>query len=346
MRRKALVYLGAIWLSGCGYDNPNSGLLSQQADQSVLCPSYLEDQDLPLVSQFTRGQFKHARNKLMALTLKKAPYHFAKDLILSAGQSGTMEAKFDYGSIFHKDLEDELVEAYLYNADTASWEFLKGLVTDWDGKVYLPVNDMAVGEYAVKFIVKGDGSTASGRITVTHPETPTVIFDLDSTLTTNDLEAINDYLNIKNAKLRPAAVQLVKTYETIGYRIVYLTSRPYILIPSTQKWLEDVGLPRGHLYSPIYFEDSIDVGNHAKFKADYIHYLQSEVGLKISAAYGNSKSDIEAYESAGIMKSVTYITGKLAGSQGTVAVADYQKHIPSIYDQFPSAACKILQAAL
>lgn len=342
MIRRILLGVSLLGLSACGTDNSDLGRLNLDESRSILCPTYLNDQDLPAVEQFVPGTFRHSFNKVMALTLKQQPFHFAKDLILQEGQSGVMQAKFDYGVLVHKDLEDEDVEAYLWNPSRGSWTYMTTLTTDYDGKVYLPIQDLAAGEYPVRFIVKGDGSEASGRITVTQAGGAAVIFDLDSTLTTNDLEAVSDYLNIKNAKLRPHAVELVRTYESLGYRIIYLTSRPYILIPSTQSWLEAVGLPRGHLYSPVYIEDSLNVGWHGVFKAEYINYLQNAAGLEIVAAYGNAKTDIEAYEEAGIHKDFTFITGSLAGTEGTVAVPDYGPHISWVKQNFSASQCRQL----
>jgi phosphatidate phosphatase PAH1 len=51
--------------------------------------------------------------------------------------------------------------------------------------------------------------------------------------------------------------------------------------------------------------------------------LSGEAKLLLYAAYGNATTEIEAYSQAKVPKERTYIIGKHAGEQGTVAIPDY-----------------------
>ena len=71
---------------------------------------------------------------------------------------------------------------------------------------------------------------------------------------------------------------------------------------------------------------------------EYIRLLQVEYleelvqkGLEIYAAYGNTATDIQAYENVGIPKERTFIVGPHGGELGSVKI-DYQSHNPSIFD--------------
>ena len=264
----------------------------------------------------------------MVNTLRWKPYHFAKDLIVSSGDTGEIQAKFDYGSVFHKDLEGEWVDGFIYKQGWKAWQEIGSFLTNGDGKIYFDDFPQEPGEYALKFVVRGDLSQASGRLTVSSRKQAAVLFDLDGTLTLNDFEIVKDYLNIRDAKPYPGVPELINFYQDLDYQIVYLTARPYITMPATQEWFGKLGIPRGHLYSPISFEESLDQKGHAQFKADYINYLQDHADLDLKVVYGNADTDIMAYEMAGIDKSRTFIIGENAGNEGTRPIRDgYFDHI-------------------
>jgi phosphatidate phosphatase PAH1 len=346
MRHWCIVFLSTftLCLVGCGGDNMTTLSSNSVVDQSTLagyeCPAYLSETELPEITQFELGEFDHWGNHFMANIANKPSYHFAKDLIMVQGEQATLQAKFDYGSVFHKDLEDEVVEGYLFHPELDQWRFLGSFRTNYDGKVYIDISGLNAGEYAIKLIVKGDGSSASGRITVVSPQQKSVVFDLDSTLTETDLAVLGDYLAGQAPATRAGAIDLVNLYSQLGYRIIYLTVRPYVLIPVTQTWFERVGLPRGHLYSPVYVGESLNVGAHADFKAGYLDFLLSEVELDIVAAYGNSKSDIEAYERAGLDKERTFIVGNQGGRANTVDLgSQFTEHLTEAKNQVQPIGC-------
>ncbi len=329
-------------LQGCGSLPEVSTHSSSLAALTKSCPQPIAEATLPQLPSQTRGRFEHWQNRLLVETLKRPPYHFAKDLVIHSGAEGTMQAKFDYGSLVHKDLEGEWVDAFLLSQQEQQWQPLGSFKTDSDGKVFVAINGLELGEYVVQFRVQGDGSRASGRISVVAEAEQSVVFDLDSTLTLSDFNVVEDYLKGTTAPTRKSAVELANLYAAKGYRIIYLTVRPYILVPITQSWIRQLGLPRGHLYSPISFEQSLDIDQHAPFKSAYLSYLVDDLGLDIVAAYGNSASDIKAYESVGIAKDKTFIVGEQGGTKGTIDLGeDFREHLVDLEKRLIDASCQL-----
>jgi phosphatidate phosphatase PAH1 len=55
------------------------------------------------------------------------------------------------------------------------------------------------------------------------------------------------------------------------------------------------------------------------------------------AAYGNARTDIEAYEDVGIPKEKTFIIGPYAGEKGTTPIGeDYRSHVDTV-EEYPEA---------
>ena len=126
------------------------------------------------------------RHKLSSpsVTLMGAPNHRLRDVIALPGQAAKMRARVTYGTV-DKDLEDENVDLYLQRCP--EWQLAATGRSDNDGVVWfnLPAN-LAPGDYRVRAIVKGDGSTADGTLAVWPKGVQVVVSDVDGTLTTSD----------------------------------------------------------------------------------------------------------------------------------------------------------------
>jgi phosphatidate phosphatase PAH1 len=251
------------------------------------------------------------------------------DELVTHGSSTTIVGKFDYDLVMHKDLEKEDVKVYLYGTGMNDWEYVGRYTTDTDGKIYVPIGVREVGQYLVHMVVTGDLSTATGYLSVVEPGTQAVLFDIDGTLTLNDIEAVGDYLGVSTAAAYYYGPEVVNSYQDKGYCTIYLSARPYWLMNDTREWLTTKSMPQWHVHlnpdAELFTEKDT-----AAYKTSYINRLKDN-GLSIIRAYGNSKTDITAYANSGIPKAETYIIGEYAGKEKTKAInGDYSYHYSTV----------------
>ena len=312
-------------------------LLSTLPVQAAQCPDYGITDHMPSLLNPNQHKFKKWGNRWLSSWY--TPYHMVHDQIVAAGSSATMVGKFDYDWAMHKDLEGEYVHAYIYGTHMSSWHYLGRYKTDSDGKVYVPVSAKPEGDYVVRMVVEGDLSSATGYLTVASQNRPTVLFDIDGTITVDDFEAVNDYLNTDNAENYPYATNVVNTYINRGYQVIFLTGRPYWITKNTRQWSEYSGIKPWHLHTNSNSDNPLNMQTQA-YKTEYIKYLKNKVGLNIIRAYGNAQTDIDAYADAGIDASQTYIIGDNAGNNNTQPLHNsYESHYYDIVLNQPYVQC-------
>lgn len=290
--------------------------------------------------------------------------HSAADQVVNPGDDAVLRGKFSYGPT-SKDLEDERVRAFI--ADGCEWREVDSQFTDTDGRVAIHVDAgqfPATGAYPFRLVVAGDLTHAEGAVFVVKRDTPTVVFDIDGTLTTDDNEMVRggiaeilrptgstvlDLVGL-NEKAFDIAVELIdahaEAYESArdvvrywvdrGYQPIYITARPYLFDPLTRDWLEVMDFP----YAPVFTLDSVEQAVQGAegalpYKIDKLSSLIDDAGLDIQFAYGNATSDICAYAEIGIDPAATYIIGQHAGKAcdgyaHTVAVTDYPSHLDTL----------------
>ena len=302
------------------------------------CPDPAAAQLARPAPEVPRQAFRSSASSLLAARYQ--PWHMAHDVLVAEGQAASLVAKFDYDLLLHKDLEGERVHAWLLGAGMSDWEYLGAQLTDSDGKIELPLGTRAVGEYRVHLGVEGDGSRTEGWLSVVPAGQQAVLFDIDGTLTLSDGEAYADYTGVGVATPYAGAADVVRAYRDKGYRILYLTARPYWVTRDGRDWLRAQGLPVWHYRTKMYGGLPTQGGTVAH-KADYIRYLREQAGLQIVRAYGNAATDVQAYAEAGLPPQQTWIIGEHAGSEGTQALGgDYLEHLASVVAQTPPAACR------
>ncbi|CAH9050354.1 hypothetical protein PSECIP111951_00175 [Pseudoalteromonas holothuriae] len=279
------------------------------------------------------------RNGLNRFITWLPSFHMIHDVVVAQGSSTTLTAKFDYGAIAHKDLEYETVRFYIRGQQDNQWQFLSEQVTNSDGKVFVTIPELPAGQYRVYAGVPADGSGTEGFVTVIDPNTPAVLFDIDGTLTLSDEEAIGDYAGIDRADARDGAYSLVRRYIDLGYQPLYLTARVYWYAKGTRSWLDWMGLPEGILRTSLSNETSLF--KTAEYKVDQINRFRAQ-GLNIVRAYGNAKTDAQAFIEAGIGHDHSFTIGEDAGHYGTTAILDdgYIEHITQHVDNFDAASCQ------
>ena len=149
-------------------------------------------------------------------------------------------------------------------------------------------------------------------------------------------EVLEDPVGDYSPEMRKGAVEVVKAIAAKGYRIIYITGRPETLTGKTREWLEEKDFPPGALRTTDRTSQVMPTARGVeRFKTDVLTDLTAR-GLNIFAAYGNATTDIAAYQNAGIAKKRTFIIGKYAGNDDTVAVTSYVEHLETA-KAFPDA---------
>ncbi|MFK8002315.1 MAG: hypothetical protein AB8H86_22150 [Polyangiales bacterium] len=300
------------------------------------------------------------------ITLLGEPVHAGVDIIAAVGEVTLLEAKFAYGPT-SADLEGERVAVFVETAE-CEWASVGEHLTDTDGRVHAEFDSagLAEGSYRVRFVVLGDLSETEARLHVIRPSAPIVVFDLDGTLTTSDVELVDgivlhhvgatsdeiydlagspltraqwvgalDMLLEEDAEAYEGAASVVHYYDQLGVQPIYITGRPYLYDGLTRRWLEDHALPAGPL---VMVQDVLESlpANVGGFKTRLLGQLQAR-GHTIVAAYGNATTDVCAYEAAGVPAESTFIVGPHAGegcvtstNTPTVAVNSYVEHLESL----------------
>ena len=259
--------------------------------------------------------WRHSRSSLIVVG---SPRHSAADVFAHPGTTPYVGAKLTYGAI-SKDLEDEDVLAFL---DTCSgWRSLGRGKTDDDGRVRVRLPPLPTGIYEVRFQVAGDQSTTSAFAYVLPASTHIAVSDIDATLTTSDLELVQEMLDSSNVPdAYPDAARLIRAHADLGHIVMYMTGRPYWQSVPTRAWLTGGGFPIG----AVRLSDSNATvlpteGSVGEFKRAKLHELV-DAGYILDVGYGNATTDISAYLDAGLAPDQIWIIGSHGGEQGTHAV--------------------------
>ena len=120
-------------------------------------------------------------------------------------------------------------------------------------------------------------------------QTQAVVFDIDATLTPQEL-------NIFEA--REDAAEAVRIFANKGYKIIYLSARFSWFQSGIPGWLAKHGFPDGSLQLSQTDEDNRHPGD---FKTRILKGFIDR-GWNIQFAYGDSSTDFKAYAAVGIPK--------------------------------------------
>ena len=305
------------------------------AGYGAQCVDYDAVENTPTFNFPSKSGFRFFWNKWLS---RDIPFHMGHDVIAAPNTSFTVTGKFDYGAVAHKDLEYEYVKVYYTGTDMNQWSYKGRYKTNSDGKIHVNFGGLATGNYKVRMVVVGDLSYADAWVSVVDSGTKAVIFDIDETLTTSDLEQVHDYLGIEQADARGGAADLVNAYRDLGYQIVYVTARVYWYAKGTRRWLRDQGIPEWTLKTSL--SNSTSLLNTANYKRDYLNAIQAQ-GVEIFRAYGNADTDIEAFKAAGIADEDIYIIGSNAGDGNTQPIwePDYYNHLSQIVYETEDSGC-------
>ena len=247
-----------------------------------------------------------------AVVLSGGPRHRGRDMFYNPGDTQWAMAKFAYGPT-DWDLSGERIDVYLLSGCEGEWQLLGSAITTDDGDhatvegvedsggwvfLQLPL-ELPVGRHRIHWVVRGDDTRADTYIEVVEPGTPIIVSDVDGTLTTGEWERLVDYLLSTIPDVNEGAPDALTALVELGYRPMYLTARPEFLGRRTYEFIEERGLPPGIMHTSLSATGALGSAA-AQYKTEELAAL-AERGLVPSWVFGNSSSDAEAYENAGIL---------------------------------------------
>lgn len=191
-------------------------------------------------------------------------------------------------------------------------------------------------------LLPDDNTYGHGSLYLLEKGTKCVVFDMDGTITTSDVHVVAQTLldsvsasTVIGASLgksydiraRANALTCVRMWAAKGYQVVYLSGRQGSAYNMTLQWLIKHGYPPGPIHLTRTHLPTLPVyGSVGRFKIKYMKELVAK-GFEIYAAYGNTKTDIKAYEVVGIPKERTFIVGSNGGKKRTMKVNDFTSHL-------------------
>jgi hypothetical protein len=240
--------------------------------------------------------------------------HRVRDMFYVPGEPQWLMGKFTYG-IIDKDLKDERVDVYVMRNCAGPWEFMGEAwtteegshatvegVEDTGGWVYLEVpqdRTLELGRHRVHMVVRGDLSTTDGFIEVVEPGTPIFLSDVDGTLTTFETEEFVDLLVGVTPMANEFAATALSSLQDKGYHAMYLTARPEFLVERTREFIDVRGFPPGIIHTSLELEGALS-DEAVAYKTGELAMLAGK-GLIPTFVFGNTDSDAEAYDNAGIL---------------------------------------------
>lgn len=281
-----------------------------------------------------------------AVVLSGSARHRGRDMFYNPDEPHWAMAKFAYGPT-DWDLSEERVDAFLLRNCEGDWEPLGALFTTDDGDhpttegvedsggwVFLELPEpLPPGRHRVHWIVRGDGSRADTYIEVVEPGTPIILSDIDGTLTTSEWERLVDVLLDTVPNVNDGAPEALNALVDLGYRPMYLTARPEFLGNRTYEFIEARGLPPGIIHTSLSATGAL--GSAAvELKTGELDALAAR-GLVPSWVFGNTDSDAEAYENAGIEPLEQRVFFQYEDTLGGRTIESYTELLPEFGELDP-----------
>jgi phosphatidate phosphatase APP1 len=176
-------------------------------------------------------------------------------------------------------------------------------LTDRDGVAEATVTPITTGVFVFTATLEHDPpAKVQGRLWVVDPRRPVVVCDIDGTISA--LSTLRALTGAADAPTFEGAPELLRELGQT-HQVVYLTARDDHFAAATRTFLERHRFPAG----PVLFnawgvrESSqraqLKPGNHGVFKRKAIERLKARK-LNVVFGIGDSETDAEAYEAAGI----------------------------------------------
>jgi hypothetical protein len=244
--------------------------------------------------------------------------HRGRDQFVNPGAPQWVIGNFQYGlGPLEGGLQDEEVDIYLLRNCGATWEKLGTALTtgatpshpktegvdDAIGRIFFEIPSgqaLGLGRHRLRLVVGGDLTAVDMFVEVVPPNTPFFVADMDGTLTDSESAQALAILTGTIPNANPDAAQVLTILASKGYRPMYLTARPEWLVKTSQDWIVLKGFPPGILHTTL-------VGGGATgaaattFKTDELALLAQQKMLTPTYVIGNTNTDADAYNNAGIM---------------------------------------------
>lgn len=342
MKRQAgvLFAIAAPWIAWMAYE-PSAAARRIPIPSCV--PAQCSEASPPVVA---RARWRHTRTNV-TVRLGGAR-HRGRDAFYRADEAQWAIAKFAYGPA-DADLHDEDVDLWV-RSNCGRWEPLGAARTTHDGqhpavegvqddggRVYFEIpraRALPEGWHTIRFIVRGDGTSAEQRIRVLGPRSRVIVTDVDGTLTENEFAEFPAMLTGAMAATHDGAPELFTALARRGYDILYLTARPEWLLPRTKEWLSTRGFPHGIVHTTLgptgYVGDAAEA-----FKSQELRALSARIQGPPFMAFGNMPSDIRAYRAAQIDSGRAYFFRQPVPSGQGVRHESYRSLIATAGQQPP-----------
>ncbi len=245
------------------------------------------------------------------VTASGSERHRGRDMFYNPDDTHWVMGKFAYGAT-DWDLSDERVDLFLLEGCEGQFEFLDTVFTTNDGDhptvegvedsggwvFYEMPRPLPVGRHRIHMVVRGDGTRTDTFIEVVEPGTPIFLSDVDGTLTTSEWARVVDLLLDTVPDVNPGAPEAFALLVERGYRPMYLTARPEFLGKRTYEFVAENDLPPGIIHTSLSTTGALGDAAVA-YKSGELAALAGR-GLVPAFVFGNTDSDSEAYENAGI----------------------------------------------
>ena len=281
-----------------------------------------------------------------AVVLSGSARHRGRDMFYNPDDAHWAMAKFAYGPT-DWDLSEERVDAFLLRNCEGEWMPLGAQFTTDDGDhptiegvedsggwAFLQLPEaLPLGRHRIHWVVRGDGSRADTFIEVVDPGTPIILSDIDGTLTTSEWERAVDFLLDTIPNVNDGAPEALNALVDLGYRPMYLTARPEFLGNRTYEFVEARGLPPGIIHTSLSATGAL--GSAAvEYKTGELDALAAR-GLVPSWVFGNTDSDAEAYENAGISPADQRVFFQYEDTFGGRTIQSYNELLPEFAELDP-----------
>eukprot|EP00731_Ephydatia_muelleri_P022539 Em0015g122a len=178
------------------------------------------------------------------------------------------------------------------------WQFVDSVLTDRNGRLNYSIPGEKVSEkgvYALKYLVKGDHTTADCNMFALPAATEAILFSFDGAL------AAKFSLGARDIQIRPEAVEVVRYWQELGYFLIYATRRPDTQKEDLLTCLATHNFPLGM----VVCSEGITSNDSGSLRTQLLR-LVKEAKISIHAAYGSSRH-VPLYQELGVQPNQSFI---------------------------------------